>query len=425
MLDPKTMREAPDVVKDSLRKRNKDVVLVDEWLALDKEWRELKGATDALRSRRNKVSEEINAGRKMSKDVAPLLEEAKTIPQKIKDNEERLAVIERALKDLSLKIPNILHESVPGGTDESANHEESVFGIKPSFDFDPLSHVDLCEQQDWYDLERAAKLSGARWYFLKGELARLELALVSYAVDMLMKRGFTFTIPPYMLGDKAYESVCDIATFSNELYRDDKEKLSCIATSEHPITSMFMNETLDASQLPMKFAGFSACFRKEAGSHSKDEKGIFRVHQFHKVEMVAFATPETSWQIHEELLDNAVAFFESLGLHGHVVTLCSGDIGHVAAKTYDIEIWFPVQAAFRECVSCSNCTNYQSVGLNTRYQNGEERGFVHTLNSTMVATTRALVAILENFQNPDGTVNIPEVLQSYLGGAKTMGKKVR
>jgi len=426
MLEPKQLREHPDAVKESLRKRQMAdrVHIVDEWVALDKEWREVKGETDQLRSRRNKVSEEINAARKAKKPFDKLVKEAKDIPASIAKNDERMAELDRSMTEILQRIPNILDASVPVGKDETGNKVEAEFGKKPAVK-NPLSHVDIIEKQGWVDLDRAAKLSGARWYFLQGELARLELALVTYAVDLLTKTGFTLTIPPFALGDKAYASVCDIGTFKDEIYHLEGEGLSLIATSEHPLTALYMDESLDASQLPIKRAGLSQCFRKEAGAHGKDQKGIFRVHQFQKVEMVCFALPDQSAELHKQMLDVAKKLFDSLGLHGRLVSLCSGDMGHVAAKTIDIEVWFPAQKAYREVVSCSNCTTYQSAGLGTRYQKGEERGFVHTLNSTMVATTRALVAIMENCQNPDGTITVPKVLHPYMGGAKTIGTKIR
>lgn len=426
MLEPKQLREAPDAVKESLKKRQMADRghLVDEWLALDKEWREVKGETDQLRSRRNKVSAEINEARKAKKPIDKLLKEAKDIPAHIARNDERMAELDKSMVEILQRIPNILDASVPVGKDETANKVEGEFGKKPTIK-DPLSHIDIIEKQGWVDLDRAAKVSGARWYFLQGELARLELALVTYAVDLLTKAGFTLTVPPFALGDKAYAGVCDIGTFKDEIYHLEGEGLSMIATSEHPLTALYMDENLDASQLPIKRAGLSHCFRKEAGSHGKDQKGIFRVHQFQKVEMVCFALPDQSAKVHKEMLAAAKNFFESLGLHGHLLALCSGDMGHVAAKTIDIEVWFPAQKAYREVVSCSNCTTYQSADLNTRYQKGEERGFVHTLNSTMVATTRALVAIMENYQTPEGTIDVPKVLQPYMGGVKVIGKKIR
>lgn len=230
-------------------------------------------------------------------------------------------------------------------------------------------------------------------------------------------------IPPFMMNHAAYEGVTSMEDFENVMYKIQGEDLYAIATAEHPLTAMFRDEVLDEKQLPMKFAGYSTNFRKEAGTHGKDQKGIFRVHQFNKVEQMVYCRPTESWDIHEELLKNVMEFFESLGLHFQVVALCSGDLGIVSAKTYDLEVWFPVQDAYRELASCSNCTGYQAVRSNIRYQQDDERKHVHTLNSTCVPTSRALAAILENFQNKDGTVNIPDVLQKYTGFAVMGGKR--
>jgi seryl-tRNA synthetase len=427
MLEPKFIRDNAAVVKDTLKKRQMTdrLTLVDDWLRYDQEWRELKGLTDQLRARRNQVSEEINKLKKAKKDAGEFIQEAKDIPQKIKANDDRMAELATAMHDVLSKLPNVLHDSVPVGKSEADNKEILKFGKKPTFKFEPMSHVDLAEKQGWIDMDRAAKLSGSRWYFMQGELARLEMAVSMYAVDLLTKKGFRLTVPPFMLGTKAYEGVTDLGAFKDALYKIEGEELHMIATSEHPLTALFMDETVDAAALPLKMAGFSTCFRKEAGAHGKDQKGIFRVHQFNKVEQVVYALPEQAWKIHEEMRQNMQDFFESLGLHGHIITLCSADTGVVMAKTYDAECWFPAQSAFRETGSCSNAATYQSAALNIRYTKGEEKGFVHTLNSTMVATTRALVAIMESFQNADGTVNVPAVLQPYMNGVKKIGKKIR
>ncbi len=427
MLDVKILRERPDDVRDTLKKRQMvdRLTLVDDWLRYDQEWRELKGDTDKLRARRNVVSEEINKLKKAGKPADAQIKEAKDIPLKVKENEERIASLQLTMNDVLGKLPNILHESVPLGKSDADNVEVAKFGKKPTFTFELMSHVDLAEKQGWIDLDRAAKLAGARQYFLQGELARLEMAVSMYAIDLITKKGFKLIVPPFMLGTKAYEAVTDLGAFKDALYKIEGEDLHLIATSEHPLTAKHMDESFDAAQLPIKMAGYSTCFRKEAGAHGKDQKGIFRVHQFNKVEQVVYATPQDSWKIHEEMMHNMREFFESLGMHGHIIVLCSADTGVVMAKTYDAECWYPVQNAYRETGSCSNALTYQSAALNIRYQKGDERGFIHTLNSTMVATTRALVAILENFQNADGTVNVPSVLQPYMGGVKKIGVKVR
>lgn len=427
MLEPRILRDQPDAVKAMLKKRQQPdkAQLVDEWLAADKEWRELKSQTDALRARRNKVSEEINAAKKAKTNADTFIKEAKDIPQHIKANDERMAALQTAMDANLRQLPNLIHDSVPVGKSEEDNVVIVEFGKKPIMTFSPLSHIDLCEKQGWIDLDRAAKLSGARQYFLQGELARLEMAIIAYGVDMLAKKGFKLTVPPFMMGTKPYEGVTDLGAFGDVLYKIEGEPLHLIATSEHPLTAMYMDESFDQSQLPVKLAGASTCFRKEAGAHGKDQKGIFRVHQFNKVEQVVHCLPEQSWAIHEEMMANMKEFFESLGLHGHIIVLCSADMGVVVSKTYDAECWFPVQKAYRETGSCSNCLTYQSSALGIRYQKGEERGFEHTLNSTLVATTRALVAIIENFQDEDGTVRVPKPLQPYLGNATRIGKAFR
>jgi len=417
MLDINYVRQYPDVVRENLRKRQVPEYLVhlDSVLKNDELWRSLKSKVDQARARRNKISQEINDAKKSGKDASKIIKEAADIPKIIAEAEKELADLQDKIKACLMKIPNILHESVPYGKDDTENKVIKTIGEKPAFKFTPISHVDLMLKNNWADLDRAAKISGARWYFLKGDLAVLEMALVHYAMDFMRKKSFTPVVPPFMMSQKAYEGVVSLEDFENVMYKIQGEDLYAIATSEHPLTAMYMDEVLDESQLPIKLAGFSTNFRKEAGAHGKDQKGIFRVHQFNKVEQIVLCKPEESWHFHEELLKNALEFFESLGLHLQVVNVCTGDLGIIAAKKYDIEAWYPVQNSFREVVSCSNCTSYQAVRSNIRFQRGQERPYVNTLNSTCVATTRALVAILENFQAADGSVEVPKVLQKYTG----------
>ncbi|HSU72655.1 MAG TPA: serine--tRNA ligase [Candidatus Binatia bacterium] len=416
MLDIKLLREHPDQVKANLKRRNNPeyVKWVDEVLALDEKFRKLKGETDELRSRRNKVSEEINAARKAGKDIKKLLEEAKQIPTHIANNESKLAEFETQLRYFMLRIPNLLHESVPQGKADEDDKLIKEFGKKTKHDFEALSHVDLITLGDLADLDRAAKISGARWYFLKGKLARLQFAIMQHAIDFMSKKaGYTMMIPPHMINRKAYEGVTDMGAFEEALYKVESEDLYSIATSEHPMTAQFMDEVLDAAELPKKFFSMSPCYRKEAGAHGKDQKGIFRVHQFNKVEQVIFCKPEDSWKLHEEMVRNAIEFWQTMGLPFRQVALCQP--GVVMAKTYDLEVWMPVQNTYREIVSCSNATDYQARRLNIRFQDKQERGFVHTLNSTLTTDTRPLVAIMENMQDKDGNIHIPDVLQKYTG----------
>ncbi|MEM3154203.1 MAG: serine--tRNA ligase [Candidatus Woesearchaeota archaeon] len=417
MLDINYIRRYPDVVRENLRRRQvpEYLVYLDSLLKTDELWRSLKQKVDQARARRNKISQEINEAKKSGKDASKIIREAAEIPKIIAQAEKELADLQEKMKTLLYKIPNLVHQSVPYGRDDTENKVIKTVGKKPSFRFTPLSHVDLMMKNNWVDLDRAAKIAGARWYFLKGDLAILELALVKYAMDFMRKKGFTPVIPPYMMSHNAYNGVVSLDDFENVMYKIQGEDLYAIATSEHPLTAMHMDEVLEERDLPVKLAGFSTNFRKEAGAHGRDQKGIFRVHQFSKVEQIVICKPEESWHFHEELLNNAVEFFESLGLHFRVVNVCTGDLGIIAAKKYDLEAWYPVQDAFREVVSCSNCTSYQAVRSNIRFQHGNERLYVHTLNSTCVATTRALVAIMENFQNDDGSVEVPKVLQKYAG----------
>src|SRR3989344_2324328 len=424
MLDINFIRENKNFVKDNLHKRQTyDSSIIDKILELDKNWRELKGKNDNLRRERNELTLEITKLSKEKKDISQLVKKAKLLPDEIKQNEENLENLRKELNLKLMNLPNLLHDSVPYGKDDSENKVVKLFGKKPSFKFPLVSHVDLIEKNNWVDLERASKISGARWYFLKGDLALLEQALIRYAIDLMLKKKYEFIIPPHMINRKAYEGVTSLNDFEEMLYKVENDDLYQIATSEHPITAMYMNEVIDSSKLPMKFVGLSTNFRKEAGAHGKDQKGIFRVHQFSKVEQVILCKPEDSWKLHEELIKNAIEFFTKLGLHFRQVNVCTGDIGIVAAKKYDLEAFYPVQDNFREVVSCSNCTSYQSIRLNMKYNTSNGNEYIHTLNSTVVATTRALVAILENYQQKDGSVKIPKVLIKYMNGIKKIGGK--
>lgn len=427
MLSIKFIRENPDVIKKDLAKRDdkEKEKWVDEILKLDEESRKVKYEIDNLRSLRNKVSEEINQLKKQGKDASAKIKEAAEIPKKISEKEKKYQQIEEKIRFYQMRIPNILHESVPYGKDETENEVVKTFGKKPVFSFTPMSHVDIIEKQGWADLERAAKISGARWYFLTGDLALLENAIARYGIDFMMKKNYTLVLPPFMMNRKSYEGVTSLADFEDMLYKIDGEDLYLIATSEHPLTARYMDEILEEKDLPIKNIGTSWCFRKEAGAHGKDQKGIFRVHQFQKIEQIIICKPEDSWHFHEEMINNAIEFFSTLGLHFRQVNICTGDIGIVAAKKYDLEVWMPVQNTFREVVSCSNCTSYQAVRLNIKYRAKEGNQYVHTLNSTCVATSRALVAILENFQNKDGTINIPDVLIPYMNGKRKIGRPIK
>src|SRR3989344_3359225 len=401
MLDINYIREHTEEVRKNLARRKNEayISLLDQVIAVDKDWRKIKGEIDELRARRNKISAEINEARKAGKDISKLVKEAAETPKLIAEKEQKLIAHEQNIRNCLLQIPNLMHESVPYGKDDTENVPIKFVGKKPEFKFTPISHVDIVVENDWADLERAAKISGARWYFLKGELAQLELAITNYAIDFMREKGFTLVIPPFMMGQKPYEGVTSLGDFEEALYKIEGEDLHPIATSEHPLTAQYMDETFDARKLPIKLVGYSTCFRKEAGAHGKDQRGIFRVHQFNKVEQIVLCTPEQSWKFHEQMVKHAMDFFESLGIHFRIVNICTGDLGIVAAKKYDLEGWFPVQNTYRELVSGSNCTEYQSRRLNIKYAKGQKKELIHTLNCTCVATSSALVAIIENFQS--------------------------
>jgi len=425
MLELKFIRASPDVVRADLNKRgdSEKLAWVDDLLAKDEKSREMQVEINAMRNRRNVISREINQARKAGEDISGLLEEAKSLPAKIKENESELVEIQEKIKFYQMRIPNILHESVPVGADDTENVEVKRCGEPAVPPFEVKNHGELAVEKGVADFERAAKISGAGFYILKGNLALMDLALQRFAIDLLMERGYTPIMPPYMMNQAAYEGVTDLADFENVMYKIDGEDEFLIATSEHPMAAMYMDEIFEEKDLPLRLAGVSPCFRREIGSHGLDTKGLFRVHQFNKVEQFIYCKPEDSWELHEELLKNAEDFYQMLGLPYHVVNICTGDIGTVAAKKYDMEVWMPREETYREVVSCSNCTAYQSVRLNIKVRDPhefEKKDYVHTLNSTAVATTRTLRAIIENCQEEDGTVVIPEVLRSYMNGAETL-----
>lgn len=424
MLTLKFVRENPDVIKQDLEKRKDTEKLswVDEVLELDKRSRELKKKSDSLRSERNNLSEEINRLKKEGRSTEEVIAKVKEMPGKIKEIDSENDKITERITFILMRLPNILHESVPHGESDEDNEVLEEIGEKPEFSFSPKSHVDLLHDLNLADLERAAKIAGARFYFLRNDLALLEFALQKYAIDFMTKKGFEYIQTPYMMNAKAYSGVTDISDFEDVMYKIDQEDLYLIATSEHPLTAMMMDEVIDSNNLPMKMTSLSPCFRKEAGSHGKDTKGIFRVHQFNKVEQVVFCHPRESWKYFDILLENAKDFFKSLDLPFRVVNICTGDIGIVASKKCDLEVWMPAQNTYREIVSCSNCTEYQSARLGIKFRDKDQNKFVHTLNSTCVATSRALVAILENNQTEDGSIKVPEVLVPYMNGKEKIGK---
>ncbi len=420
MLEMRFIREHPDIVKADLKRRGSEEKLswVDDVLQHDQKWRSLQAQANALRQQRNKLTEQIAKLRKEGRDASAIMREAEAIPDKIRDYEQQAEKLREAIDQILMQLPNIMHESVPAGKDENDNVEVRKWGNPPQFPFKPLDHIDLGLKLDLIDLERAARASGARFYYLKKELVRLNYALISYALDFITRKGYTLVQPPYLLRREALSGAVALSDFEETIYKIEGEDLYLLATSEHALNALHLGEILDGKTLPLRYGGVSPCFRKEAGAHGRDTKGIFRVHQFEKVEQFVFCRPEDSWSEHERLISNAEEIFQALNLPYRVVNVCSGDLGTVAAKKYDLEVWLPGQEKYREAVSCSNCTSYQAVRSNVRYRDKttDPTQYVHTLNSTFVATERTLVAIMENFQRSDGSIVIPEVLRPYMNG---------
>ena len=421
MLDLRLVRERPDIIKDMLAKRGVSFPF-DELLAKDAKRRQMLTEVQRLKHQRNLLSLEIAQAKREGKDVSEKMLAVKELSERIDRLDSEADALDQEVSNLIKALPNLIHESVPIGKDESENVIVRRWGEPKPLQIQNKDHITLGLLLDIIDIERAAKVAGSRFYYLKNNLVRLNYALISYALDFLKQKGFILLQPPYMLKREAIEGTVIISDFEDVIYKIEGEDLYLIGTAEHAIAAMHMNETLDGSLLPLRYGGISPCFRKEAGAHGRDTKGIFRVHQFEKVEQFVFSKPEDSWREHEMLIRNAEEFFQTLEIPYRVVLLCSGDLGKTSAKTYDLEAWFPAQNTYREVVSCSNCLDYQARRLRIKYRNkpNEESKFVHTLNSTLVATERTLIAIMENNQNEDGSINIPKVLRPYFGNEKLM-----
>jgi seryl-tRNA synthetase len=418
MLDPRILKENPEAVREMLKKRNMTDFPLDELIMLHKLRGDFIIKTQQLRRQKNLLSETIASKKKSKQDPSFELDEMKEVSTLLEQTESEAIQIEGKFDQLMMTLPNLLHETVPVGKDEQDNMIVSENGsiIRPNFS--PKDHIDIATTLDLVDLNRAAKVSGARFYFLKNELVKLNQALANFALDFLSDHNYTLIQPPYMIRKEPMVGSVILNEFEDVIYKIEEEDLYMIGTSEHAIASMHMDEILEGIKLPIRYAGFSSCFRKEAGAHGRDMKGIFRVHQFEKVEQFIYCRPDESWREHEKMLALSEEFFKRLGIPYRVMLLCSGDTGKISAKTYDIEGWMAGQNAYREIVSCSNCLDYQArrLGIRFRDKTNEETRLVHTLNSTLVATERTMVAILENFQTSKGSVEIPKVLQKYMGG---------
>ncbi|HJW97388.1 MAG TPA: serine--tRNA ligase [archaeon] len=426
MLDIRFIREKPELVRKDLEKRGDPQKLeqLRKLIEIDRKWRENLQSLESLRRERNELTERIASLKRSGKDASRELEKVKGVPKKIKELEGTNEALKKETDFHLMRLPNILHHSVPVGKDETENVEVKKWGKVPHFSFRPRNHAEIAESLGLLDFERAAKVAGHGFAYLKGSLAMLDQAILRLAIDHLVGKGYTLVEPPLMLQRKPYEGVTDLADFENVMYKIEGDDLYLIATSEHPMAAMHMDEILEAKELPIKLVGVSPCFRREVGAHGKYTRGLFRMHQFNKVEQFIFSLPEDSWKLHEELQRNSEELYKGLGLAYRVVNVCTGDIGIIAAKKYDTEVWM-ADGEYREIGSNSNCTDYQARRLNVRYREKEgvaPAGFVHTLNNTALATSRTMVAILEQYQNKDGTVDIPEILRPYMGGMKKLEK---
>jgi len=434
----KLLREDPETLKEHVKKRFMDPSIVDEARSADLEWRKLLTTIQEMRHRHNVISREIP--KLKSEEKEKKIVEARNLLKELEALEKKLREVEEKREKLLLSLPNIVHESVPIGPDDSYNvpirfwgkprvwigHIESFkeqterYGFRVDYeviDWKPIGHADILENVlRLGDTFKAGQVAGSRFYYLFNDIVFLDMALLAYAIDYLTSRGYTLVLPPYMLRYNIMTGVIDLDTFKDAIYKIEGEDLYLIATAEHSLAALHASEDLPEEILPLKYAGISPCFRREAGAGSRDLKGVFRVHQFHKVEQYVFAKPEESWDIMEELIRNAEYLFQGLELPYRVVNIASGDLGAPAAKKYDLEVWMPAQGRYREMVSCSNTTDWQAYRLKIRLvrRKGMVKEYIHTLNSTAIASTRTITAILENCQEEDGTIVIPRVLRKYL-----------
>jgi len=427
MIDIKLIRENPEIVKENIKKKfqNEKVKLVDEVLSIDEKWRKLKYEEDSLRSERNQVSKEISEAKKKKdeKKANQLLKRAKEIPDKIAEVEEKRKKLEEDIKLIMYKIPNIIHSSVPIGKDSSENVELKKIGKLEVPKYEILNHAELAENMGCVDFDSARETSGNGFYYLMGDLAILHSAMIAYARDYMIKKGFTYVVPPFMIRRKVVEGVMSFAEMDNMMYKVEGEDLYLIGTSEHSIIGKFIGKTLTGKQLPVTLTSYSPCFRKEVGAHGLEEKGFYRLHQFEKQEMIVICEPEESYDWYEKMLSYTVDVFKNLDIPVRTLECCSGDLADLKAKSVDVEAWSPRQKKYFEVGSCSNLTEAQSRRLDIKIENKGKRYFPHTLNNTVLASPRALIAFMENNQQKDGSIKIPKVLQPYMGGRKVIGEK--
>ncbi len=417
MIDIKLLRKDPDLFKSAMKKRGYDPEVIDEVLKVDKEWREITTKINELRSRRNEISKEVAKLKREGKDASDLLEEGKKVGLEIKRLEDEKRKIETLQTDLILRIPNVPHESVPVGEDESENVEIRRWGSPREFDFEPKAHWDLGPMLGQMDIERAGKLSGSRFVILYDKFAKLERALISFMLDLHTKEhGYREAWVPHLVKRETMTWSGQLPKFEEEAYNTKKDDMFLIPTAEVPLVNLHAGEILKEGDLPLKYVAYTPCYRREAGSYGKDVRGMIRNHQFDKVELVWYTTPEKSYEDLETLVSHAEEVLKRLELPYRVIALCTGDLGFTASKTYDIEVWLPSYGSYKEISSCSNVEAFQARRSKTRYRRKDGKvEYVHTLNGSGLAVGRTLVAIVENYQMPDGSVRVPDALIPYTG----------
>ena len=423
MIDQKLLRQSAGEVADNLARRGNEFD-ADAYLALEEQRKTLQVDMEGLRNERNTSARKIGKAKAAGDDVAPLLAAVKDLGDRLDASEARLREVREALQAIELGLPNLLHDDVPTGNDESKNQEIRRWGDVPAFDFDPKDHVDLGLALDMLDFDAASRISGSRFVVMRGPLARLHRALIEFMLDVhTSENGYEETYVPYLVQADALTGTGQLPKFEEDLFKTEGETpFYLIPTAEVPLTNLTRETILDAEELPKRLVAHTPCFRSEAGSYGKDTRGMIRQHQFEKVELVHLVAPADSYDALEELTANAEMILQRLELPYRVVTLCSSDVGFASAKTYDLEVWLPIQAKYREISSCSNCTDFQARRMQARWRNPEtgRPELLHTLNGSGVAAGRALIAIMENYQQSDGSVKIPEVLLSYMGGIEVL-----
>ncbi len=423
MLDLKYVRENPDAVRTMLEQRRTSAAL-DELLEWDAKWRHTQVDLDSVRHRQNVVSKEIARLKKEKQDASALIEEMREVSSNIKTLTETARVARGKVEQLLLTIPNMPHASTPVGSSESDNVVVRSWGIPPRLDFEAKPHWEIGGQLGLFDLERSSKITGSNFITFKGQGARLERSLINFMLDLhVQKHGYTEISPPFVVNRKSMTGTGQLPKMEEDMYLCEVDDLFLIPTAEVPVTNLFADEILDAETLPIYYTAYTPCFRREAGSYGRDTRGLIRVHQFDKVEMVRFVLPEVSYDEHESLLENAEEVLQLLGLHYRVLNLCTVDISFAAAKCYDLEVWAAGQQAYLEVSSCSNFEDFQARRANIRFRRAKNAKpeFIHTLNASGLALPRTVIAILENYQLPDGRVRVPEVLRSYMGGTEYLG----